>query len=169
MTNNNFRARAAISAVLEQARIHYGFDVPVTINFRNTGKTAGLATRRGFEYGITLNTQMLSDEHIDNLINDTIPHEIAHLVCYFDRSLGKNHDRGWKRVCMRLGGNGNRCHSYNVQKARRSRKAIYVIAGKEIEIGVAVHTKIQRGAEYTLRSSKATIKPEYFTGKVVVK
>lgn len=178
MHHNYFKVRKAINECLERAKALYGFQFPVTINFRNTGRTAGLASRGGYistddysgaEYALTFNTQMLEDNLIDHLIDDTIPHEIAHLVCYADPTLGRNHDRGWKRVCQRLGGSGSRTHNYSVTKARRTRKAIYNINGSEVEIGKTVHSKIQKGAVYHMRSCKTQIRPEYFTGKVVLK
>lgn len=44
----------------------------------------------------------------ENVLNNTIPHEIAHFVCRI-HNLGNNHDEGWKFVCRELGGNGQRC------------------------------------------------------------
>jgi predicted SprT family Zn-dependent metalloprotease len=45
----------------------------------------------------------------DEVINlQTVPHEIAHFVCEV-KKIGKNHDKGWKEVCVKLGGDGKRC------------------------------------------------------------
>lgn len=37
----------------------------------------------------------------------TVQHEMAHAVC-FRTGAGDNHDRGWKRVCAEMGGDGER-------------------------------------------------------------
>jgi len=169
MTQAETRVRNAIKDCLLKAEKIYGFDEPVEVKFRNCGRTAGWAQLKGGYYTLVFNTQMLSDQFIDHLIGDTVPHEIAHLVCYFNPTLGKNHDRGWQRVCTRLGGNGQRCHAHSIKKARRSRKAIYNIDGEIHEIGGTVHKKIQQGASYSMRCSGKRILPEYFTGKIVMK
>lgn len=166
-----------VNECLERAKELFGFMDHVYINFRNTGTTAGWASARrlGYgehEYSLTFNTQLLSDEHKDALITDTIPHEIAHLVCYAFPHLGKNHDKGWKRVCRMLGGNGERCHSLQLNRARRTRKAVYDIAGREVKIGMTVHKRIQEGRGYSIVPDNSTrrirITPSHFTGKVVM-
>lgn len=167
--NNRVRTEKAIKDCLLLAKELFGFDEHVAVTFRNTGRTAGWARLDATGYSLVFNSQMLSDDLVGSLIEDTVPHEIAHLVCYSNRTLGNNHDRGWQRVCIRLGGNGKRTHSYGVKKARRTRKAIYNINGTEMEIGATVHKNIQKGKPYFMRSNKAQIKPEYFTGKVVMK
>lgn len=37
----------------------------------------------------------------------TVQHELAHAVC-FRTGAGENHDRGWKKVCYDMGGDGER-------------------------------------------------------------
>jgi predicted SprT family Zn-dependent metalloprotease len=39
------------------------------------------------------------------LADDTIPHEVAHLICFHNPRLGQDHDQGWKEICRDLGGN----------------------------------------------------------------
>lgn len=171
MTNaaNISRTNNAIKECLLKAKEMFGFDEYVDVEFRNTGRTAGLAEYRYGTYKLVFNSQLLADDKVGELIADTVPHEIAHLVCYYRPTLGRNHDRGWQRVCLMLGGNGSRTHSMEVKKARRTRKALYNINSQTIEVGVAMHKKIQAGASYHLKSSKTPIKPQDFTGKVIMK
>lgn len=42
------------------------------------------------------------------VINNTIPHEIAHFVCQI-KGFGQNHNSGWKKICKSLGGSGEIC------------------------------------------------------------
>jgi predicted SprT family Zn-dependent metalloprotease len=43
---------------------------------------------------------------LDSSVKDSIIHEIAHALCP-----GENHNNVWKRKCIELGGNGQRCYS----------------------------------------------------------
>jgi predicted SprT family Zn-dependent metalloprotease len=49
------------------------------------------------------------------MLEDTVPHEIAHFVCQV-KGLGKNHDEGWRKVCRELGGNGITCYKPKPEK-----------------------------------------------------
>jgi SprT protein len=167
--SNRERANQAIQNTLRVAKRLYGFNEYVEVEFRNTGRCAGWASYDRGLYKLAFNSQLLEREDwMNDLITDTIPHEIAHLVCYYDRSLGKNHDKGWKRVCISLGGSGSRTHSLEVKKARRSRKAIYHINNRTVEIGINMHKKIQDGKRYHMRSCQTAIRPSDFTGQIVM-
>jgi len=168
-----------VKAVCQKANEAFGVDLTgITITIRNCGKAAGKASCRmmmgkASHLTIVLNAQLVNDENVYKLIEEVIPHEIGHLVCYLRPDLGKNHDRGWQRVCRMLGGSGERCHKYDLQKARRTRKAIYNIAGVTTDIGITVHRKIQQGAVYMMQchhsGQKNRIRREDFTGRVVMK
>ncbi len=152
----------------------------VNIVIRNCGKAAGWAScaysgggRTATDMKLILNAQLVNEEDAHKLIDEVIPHEIAHLVCFIRPELGKNHNRGWANVCRILGGSGERCHRYDLQKARRTRKAVYNINGQLQNIGLTVHKRIQRGASYSWACNKTgsrhQIRREDFTGKVVMK
>lgn len=48
------------------------------------------------------------EQNLERVLEDVIPHEIAHIVCAFRPQHGHshNHDAGWQAVCKRLGGSG---------------------------------------------------------------
>lgn len=48
------------------------------------------------------------EQNLSVMLDDVIPHEIAHIVCDFRPQHGHshNHDEGWAEVCRRLGGTG---------------------------------------------------------------
>lgn len=161
-------ANQEIEATFQKAQSLFGFNrniMPVKVSFDNMGRTAGQAVvRRGF-FQLRLNVQLLTEEYREHLV-ETIRHEIAHLVCFYNPSLGKNHDRGWQRVCVALGGKPDRCHQLPLKKARRSRKALYNINGEELPVGLTVHRRIQGGARYSAKGL-GRIEPHHFTGKVI--
>lgn len=169
MYANQTRVMDAVDKCLNLAKELYGFDMPVKSIFRNTGRAGGKAQRRWNEYSVIFNTQLLADQTIEEVINEVVPHEIAHLVCFWNPSLGNNHDRGWQRVCIALGGSGKRTHDMPVKKARRTKKAIYQINGQEMQVGVTQHKRIQtRERRYRVAACGTAIEPSHFTGKIVL-
>ena len=173
MTDYYAKVRQAIRTCCQYAKERYGFEQAVDIEFRNMGRIGGKAVKtykgwREYEYSIIINTQLLRESDIDEICNEVVPHEVAHLVCFWNPTLGRNHDRGWKRVCIMLGGNGNRCHQYDLKKARRTRKAVYNIYGQETNIGLTVHKRIQAGGSYSIKKGgqRVRICPTQFTGEV---
>jgi predicted SprT family Zn-dependent metalloprotease len=89
----------------------YGTDLAnnLIIKFYPMGAVAGKASLRFDKYVLWL-SQELCDKFPDEALKDTIPHEMAHLVCYKKPDLGNKHNAGWKAVCLALGGNGKQYH-----------------------------------------------------------
>jgi len=169
---NSGKAIQAVKECLVKAQNLYGLSDSwregVDIEFRNMGRTGGTASIHRWQVKLSFNEQLLStDEYMKELLDVIIPHEVAHIVCYEKPTLGRNHNRGWQRVCIALGGTGDRTHDMPLQKARRTRQAIYEVAGNEIPLGMIRHKKIQeKGVVY--RCNYGKIKPENFTGRIVV-
>ena len=161
MEQNRFDAiRVRVTEVLEKARLRYGVALNPTISFNLTGRVAGWAgckTCAGQQvYWLKFNSDLIRGEHFNDILNNTISHEIAHLVCFARPELGKNHNRGWKRVCIALGGNGNRTHDFAVTYAHGSWDYISD-TGSTLTVSQIRHTKIQKGAEYRFKHGKGTI------------
>lgn len=155
-----------VAACLEDASKK--FNIPAlphitTLRFDLKGKAAGTASTRGslFGYGISENTEfhirlnhvmMLDDtggwKHI---INETIPHEVAHLVCFAKPSLGRNHDKGWKNVCIRLGGTGETRHTERVFFEKGDTYEYTSEIGRKVMVSSKLHRQIQSGVARTWR------------------
>lgn len=148
----------------------------VDIRFDLKGKTAAYAIRKNNKLSLRFNVEAIEQE-FDDMINDTIPHEVAHLVCYVKPFLGKNHNHGWKRVCKKLGGTGNRTHSYGLTKAKTTYVHAYKLDdGTIIKLGTNRHNKImKKGITYivTIRNKNGSrdmrVTSKHFTGKSEVK
>jgi predicted SprT family Zn-dependent metalloprotease len=96
--------------VMKEARRLYGRLPACELNFSTRG-TRQLGNysynKRTKKHKITY--QKKAFERYSEEVNlQTVPHEIAHFVC-FAKKLGKNHDKGWKGVCIALGGCGRGC------------------------------------------------------------
>lgn len=141
-----------VQEVCSLVRTKYNLDLTkLDIRLDLRGRAAGKAGYRGSEYYIRLNVDMIQNDSFKTIINDTIPHEIAHIVCFLNPGLGSKHDRGWKRVCLALGGTGSTTHTEPVTLARKTRKFMYVTtSGREVVISLQRHRAIQGGKQYML-------------------
>lgn len=140
--------------VVELAEELYGFSIAynnIDIAFKSKGRAAAQAWWKGYafqersewSYGLKFSTESASLDS-NEMLNDTVPHEVAHLVCAWNPALGKNHDIGWKRVCIALGGTGARTHSQTLTKARYKSQYVYrTDSGEEVTVGPKIHKGIQ--------------------------
>lgn len=147
--------------VLAQAGEMFGLDLShVGIRFDLKGRAAGQACRRGSQYYIRYNRDMLTRDAFDHIYNDTIPHEIAHIVCFMNPRLGRMHDTGWARVCRQLGGSGARYHEEEVVYGKGVTYEYVTDRGHTVRIGDRYHAMLQAGRTLTYKKGKGKITKE---------
>lgn len=131
-------------------------------------RVIGRATKLGPQlHMISFNPAFVAAD-IDTILNDTVPHEIAHLVCYANPQLGRGHDVGWRRVAAALGCRPRAKAADNdafaaVVDAARARRVKYLYrlpSGAEIVLGSGHHAKLQKGKGYSLRGEP--LRAEHF-------
>lgn len=110
------RAREVIAQYVERGNAEQGSKLRMpTCSFDLTGTTAGLADFR--RNHVRLNAVLLM-ENTQLFITDTIPHEVAHLVC---RNLHgaevASHGPEWQRVMRRFGIAPKRTHAMDTKNA----------------------------------------------------
>src|SRR5271157_4294516 len=68
---------------------------------------------------ILINPDFFKD-YYDDMLNDTVPHEVAHHVaCFLFGRQANGHGHYWKMVMRWIGLHAaDRCHTYNVENAR---------------------------------------------------
>lgn len=138
--------RARVQALVAQARDLWSVDLSKTaVRFDLRGSTAGQAGLRYGQMFLRFNQQMIMNDAWEHLIQETVPHEVAHLVCFANPKLGRNHDLGWKMVCRKLGGQGTRCHSELVEFARGKTFYYTTSTGYTAAVSEQIHRKIQNG------------------------
>lgn len=139
-----------------------------TIAFFTKGRAAGLA------YGyhkLEFNLHLFECDPND-MLNDTIPHEVAHAVCTYLR-IGWGHDKTWKRVCILLGGSGRRCYTrtdtYKPILARTRKRYVHIATcGLKIELSDVIHRKlIEEGCTRVVRRTGGKVSASTFTGEIV--
>jgi len=152
-----------VSRVLAQAEKLYGVKISPTVSFNLRGRVAGWAgctlcrvTRTASNFRLRFNCELIEGKHFDDMVNNTVPHEIAHLVCYARPDLGSKHDAGWQRVCIALGGDGQRCHTYEVSP-KGGGFTYRATCGTVITVSRQIHNKIQQGQGRVLKKTRGCV------------
>jgi SprT protein len=155
-----------VNQCIKTAESKFGITMPkVYVRFDLKGRAAGMAVKRGDFYTVRFNAQhiRLGGQTFDHLLNDTVPHEVAHSVCQAFPKFGKNHDAGWKQVCVALGGNGQRCYGEEdaPEAIAAARPYVYITTmGHEVRVTKVIHTKIQQGSNYVMKGGKGKLTRE---------
>lgn len=144
------RAKVAQLIAEYEAR-HPGQTVPnIDIRFDLRGRAAGQAGRKGWNYYMRFNKDMMLNQGWDHLIKDTVPHELAHIICFANGS-DRGHGLFWKRTCRELGGSGERCHNEEVTYAKGRTYVYTTSTGHTVNLSETKHRRIQQGAGYTFK------------------
>lgn len=140
---------ARVKHFLDVARTQYKreFINPVVL-FDLQGRIAGQACGN---WKIRLNADLLVNNWED-FMNDTIPHEVAHLVQYVIYPYDKPHGRGWKSIMRGFGVNPKRTHKMDLSCTKVRRQARVEAScghcGMEIKITTTRAKRIMRGYTY---------------------
>jgi len=160
-----------VQLCLKVAAEKYGEMPSVSIRYDLRGRAAGMAgCRRSLDGTVSdlylrFNREALEKDW-EHMTQETISHEVAHLVAYcFPRLGAKNHNSQWKMIHRSLGGEGNRCHNIELTPAKVRNRYIYVVDSEEIVVGPKHHNGLRTGKYAFLRSRKTgrEIRREHFS------
>ena len=114
------------------------------VTFKQKGRIAAKAM-----WGSTIEVMINMEAYAldpDEMINDTIPHEVAHLVAALHHSADCSHDPRWQRICLALGGTAKRTHSMKLTPIRKSKRFLYRNEnGAEVTLKQGRHSNLQLG------------------------
>lgn len=158
--------RAKVDSVLSLANKLYGVDIKPELTFNLTGRVAGFASCRicritgnPFDLKVRFNRQIIAGKHFPDMLDNTVPHEIAHLVTYVRPELGHGHDDSWRKICVALGGNGQTRH--NMEVTHRGGSFVYrATCGTLVTVSKIIHDRIQAGTYRVLRKTRGQINPQ---------
>jgi SprT protein len=156
--------REAVAFFIDLATEIYDkdFEMP-SVQFDLRGCTAGMAYCQSWR--LRFNNVLLS-ENYEDMLENTVPHEVAHLVA---RAISpyriKPHGNEWKAVMRAFGRKPERCHSYDVENARvrrRSRRERVQMrcggCGQSISVGPIQYKKMMTGrANYRTKCCRAEL------------
>jgi SprT protein len=145
--------KAVVSKYLDIARNHYNqplpFDFPVY--FDTIGRAAAFAHVWHKTRGMHININpVLLNENMEYIINQTVPHEVAHLVAYLiygKQALGHGYE--WRSVMSVFGLEAIRCHRLDtttIKKNRNRTRFNYTCkCGSEFDLSLNIVNKLRKG------------------------
>lgn len=120
------------------------------LRFDLRGRCAGQARLQ--EWCIRLNRELLQ-RYQDAFIEDTVPHELAHLVAFAMHGPGiQPHGRQWRDVMALLGCQPEVCHRYEVKPARQIKRFGYRCGCRAHALSSIRHRRVAQGFSYRCRS-----------------
>ena len=126
------------------------------LRFDLRGRCAGLALPQ--QWTIRLNNSLLQ-QHGEEFVADTVPHELAHLVAYaeYGRKI-RPHGREWAALMSLLGRPASVCHNYAVQPARKILRYPYHCDCQRHELSSIRHARVMKGQRYQCRRCGQTLR-----------
>jgi predicted SprT family Zn-dependent metalloprotease len=135
-----------VKLCIEAAEAKFGKLPNIEIRYDLKGRAAGQAGRRAGVYFVRFNKEAMQ-VNWEHMVQETIPHEIAHIVAFAMPQLGATgHNSQWRAISQTLGCKGARCHTMKLTPAKRRdiKRFVYEMDGKEFLVGPKHHNLIQR-------------------------
>lgn len=167
---------AKIAEVVAVANEKFGTNFEIgknlTIDLTLRGKCGGQACMEGtfgirrYKMRINVGLMMINEENWWHVLDETITHEMAHLVDYMTRDTS-DHGPIWKKIHSAFGGNAKRCHNMTTKRTGQR----YVIEGKEICVKKQYHELIQggyTGLTVTINGKRIVIEKKHHVGDFTV-
>ena len=159
------QVRARCEEVVQLAKKLYGIDMSaVQISFNLKGRAAGKAGGRMrrdpvlSNYYVKFNHDMLTREAMEHILQDTVPHEYAHILGFIDpMRFGSNHCHTWARITRELGGSGKRFHQEEVVYGNGTTYEYTTDRGHKVRLSSKHHNHIQRGGSLRYRGGKGVV------------
>jgi SprT protein len=149
--------------LIETARQRYQVAIrDPELRFDLKGKAAGMVVfRPGRNPLVRYNQKILSD-NTKAFIQQTIPHEVAHLIARRRYGKGiKPHGPEWQGIMQDFGAEPKRCHNFTVSniRSRRMRYFPYRCDCRAHQLSTIRHNRSQRGIVYLCRACGSPLLP----------
>jgi len=159
--------RNRVEECFQTAEKHYEVKIPrCSINFTLKGTKAGTACFGKKELRFN---RKLAVENRDHFMNDTVPHEVAHIVQRWRYGYQvEPHGREWKKIMVEVFRiPPKRCHNLDVSSVKRKTKEYAYVCGcnggtKQWMVGAIKHKTMQRNTNLVCTRC---LKPFVFAGK----
>jgi len=161
----NQRIEIVVLDCLDKAQARFGVDKVTKIpkvQYNTTGKAAGWAH---WNYGnpyIRINPILLN-ENVEQIINQVVPHEVAHIVVFeVYNHEAQPHGYAWRRVMRLFGKEPDRCHCMDVSTIslmkNKGVKYLYKCGcGDGHSLTKLKHNRFQDGISYTCKKCRTKL------------
>lgn len=148
-------------ALIEKSEIHFTIEIPtVEIRFDLRGQAAGKVTFQKNSTPIIHYNIKLLRENKERFLNQTLPHEVAHVVAHtlYGTKI-RPHGPEWQNIVHLFGAEANRCHDYDTSRSRvrRLQRYSYRCGCGQHQLTSIRHFRILRGQSYYCRKCKQTL------------
>lgn len=132
------------------------------LRFDLRGRAAGQAvfSRASRVCHVRINADLLV-AHPQAMLDETVPHEIAHVVVYrLYGTRARPHGQEWKRLMAAFGVDASPCHSLPAEPSRRLKQYRYV-CGCDTPVWLTSirHRRAQAGTDYLCRRCQEILRP----------
>jgi SprT protein len=156
------KAIAKTQQLLRSAELH--FNLPpcqpeITFNLR--GKAAGLMVMRHNGSSTIRYNSALLQHYGQRFIEQTIPHEVAHLIARIMYGAAiKPHGNEWRSIMAFFNTPAERCHRYDTSQAgvRTMRYFEYQCDCRTHQVSAIRHNRIRSGVTYLCRACGANLR-----------
>jgi SprT protein len=154
--------RARTLTLLRFAAEHFGIRLPEPeVRFDLHGKAAGMAVFYAKRKQVIRYNQRMLAENGLAFIEQTVPHEVAHLVArviYGNRI--RPHGKEWRAVMKLFNAEPVRCHNFSTPQGnrRRMRYFAYRCACSAHQLSAIRHNRTLAGATYLCRRCGTALK-----------
>jgi SprT protein len=158
------QALAYTRHLISLAADHFAVHIPqFQVRFDLRGKAAGMARFHPQGDWIIRYNQAMLAENGQAFIDQTVPHEVAHLVARAVHGAGiRPHGAEWQSIMTLFGAKPVRCHNFNLsRKHRRSMRYFpYRCACGDHQLSAIRHHRCLSGVTYLCRRCGSPLSPK---------
>jgi SprT protein len=125
-------------------------------SYKLRGRVAGYGSSNYLAFNLVIATM----NDINHFCEDTVPHEIAHVIQRRLYPYSKSHGPEWKRICVELTGKKlDRCHQMVTVSARKVSKVDFTCGCRHYKLTTIRANRIKNGRKYICRTCKNVLTP----------
>lgn len=126
------------------------------------GQAAGKVTWRPGEPPLVRYNLDMARHQPEAFVQETVPHEIAHVLCHLLHPRARPHGPEWRVIMQRLGAEPKRCHAFEIPKTasrKRQQRWPYQCHCREHLLSSTRHYRVVRGqSSYQCTSCGETLR-----------
>ena len=145
------RIQAKVNDLMQVAAIKWPAVQFPQITVKMNARLRTTAGRAYLQQGIVEFNPSIYEAHVEEFLEDTVPHEVAHVVAYYVFG-STGHDIFWKQVCSDLGSATQRLHSFTVPKCSNAKTYKFKCACMEHEFTPQRYAWVKKGKMYRCRN-----------------